>query len=77
MNDDVIFFGNLLCADLMKHGDAVLERYRRVAKLKAESINRVDFSDAQARGLLPNSKNYSDWLSGFVASTERKSGARR
>ncbi len=72
MNDDVIFFSNLLCADLKKHGDSVLQGYRKFAKLKSESINKVDFNDAEARGLLPDPGNYSDWFSGFVASAGQK-----
>lgn len=68
MNDDVIFFSDLLCADLIKHGEGILQRYRKSAKLKQETINKVDFHDAQARGLMPDPENYSDWFSGFVAS---------
>lgn len=68
MNDDVIFFSNLLCMDLIKHGEAILTKYRNVAKIKSEKINKASFADAEKRGLMPDEKNYGDWVSGFVSS---------
>jgi hypothetical protein len=65
-NDDIIFFSNLLCEDLMAHGDRVVERYRKVAKVKEEVIHRVDYSDARKLGLMPDRTNYRDWFDGFV-----------
>ena len=65
LTDDVIFFSELLCKDLMAHGNRVLDRYKKVAKLKEESVHSVDFSDARKQGLMPDAANYGDWLRGF------------
>ena len=65
LTDDVIFFSELLGKDLMEHGNATLEKYKRIAKVCKENISEIDFSDAYRQGLMPNSADYLDWLKGF------------
>ncbi|MEQ8267318.1 MAG: hypothetical protein RH982_08980 [Parvibaculum sp.] len=56
--DDGIWFSNLLCKDLIKHG----EKLRRDFGKTAPQINKVDFSDAEKKGLIPDFKAYKTWL---------------
>jgi len=65
LNDDVIFFSELLGNDLMAHGNRILGEYKKIAKVKEEKIHGVDFTDARTSGLMPDAVNYTDWLKGF------------
>jgi len=65
LNDDVIFFSELLGQDLMAHGNRVLVQYRKIAKVKKEKISAVDFTEPRNQGLMPDAANYTDWLKGF------------
>jgi hypothetical protein len=78
LTDDVIFFSELLGKDLMDHGKAALDRYKKIAKVRKEKISQIDFSDAHQQGLMPNSADYADWLRGFKSKStevEAKPGA--
>lgn len=65
LTDDVIFFGHLLSEDLKAHGANILSQYKKIAKIKEEKIHDVDFQNAQALGLMPDAKNYAEWMRGF------------
>lgn len=70
LNDDVIFFSELLGSDLMAHGNNVLGEYRKISKSRVEKIYVLDFTDARDAGLMPKASNYEDWLKGFPNSTQ-------
>lgn len=63
--DDVIFFSNLLCRDLTKHGNKILDKYKSRFNDKLETIHTIDFANAKTVGLMPHDEQYVDWLSGF------------
>ena len=67
LSDDVIFFSDLLGQDLMVHGNRLLNQYKKVAKVKKETISSADFTEARKQGLMPNPADYADWLQGFVS----------
>ena len=67
--DDVIFFSSLLCADLIKHGEAVREPLTRKSENGVPRVSTADFAGPRASGLLPPDDQYADWLNGF---TEQK-----
>lgn len=62
--DDGIFFGNLLCKDLHEHGKQLSDSFKRKFKKDSPRVNEVDF--AMAGGLMPDEKNYADWVKAFV-----------
>lgn len=64
--DDGIFFSNLLCKDLYIHGSQLLDVYKKKFKKDPPRISEVDFSAATAAGLMPDEKDYRDWVTAFV-----------
>ncbi len=64
--DDGIFFGNLLCKDLHNHGIILTETFKKKFKIKPPQISEVDFGPVVAEGLMPEDKNYMDWINAFV-----------
>lgn len=73
INDDVIFFSDLLCNDLMAHGKRFLDQYKKIAKFKEEKIHTADFTEAREQGLFPDAKNYPDWTSKFLMRSNKPS----
>lgn len=65
--DDGIFFGNLLCKDLHDHGDRLSNEFKKKFKDDPPRISEVDFTTALTAGLMPDEKNYADWVKAFVA----------
>jgi len=65
LTDDVIFFSDLLCQDLYAYGEVQLANLRKLSKASAETIRRIDFSEARAAGLMPQTEMYQAWLKGF------------
>jgi len=65
LNDDVIFFSELLVCDLTAHGKHIRDKYKKIAKVKEEKIHAVDFTELHEIGLMPDAANYTDWLKGF------------
>lgn len=59
--DDGIFFSGLLCEDLIQHGENVRAKFGK----GAPAINKVDFSLAKRKGLLPDPDSYQSWYTGF------------
>lgn len=70
--DDAVFFGVLLCQDLIKHGDAVRNAIAKPDDISVPRISRSDFSGPKERGLLPSDENYADWLTGFQEGLDKK-----
>lgn len=60
-----IFFSQLLCKDMVEHGDHIVGLFRKVYGKGAPRINRPDFSKAEEQNLMPNADNYTDWLTMF------------
>lgn len=71
LTDDVIFFSELLGKDLMEHGNGILNQYRKIAKVKKEKISELDFAEPRSEGLMPDAKNYTDWLRAFPNSAQQ------
>lgn len=63
--DDGIFFSQLLCKDLVEHGDQIAAKFKKKYGKGAPTISHPDFAKAEELGLLPEEKNYSDWLTMF------------
>lgn len=63
--DDVIFFSELLCKDLMDHCERLVSNDAKLARQNTEQPVAVDFSIARSTGLMPETENYRDWLNGF------------
>lgn len=63
--DESIFFGSLLCKDLVEHGQFLEARFKKNFKKGAPRINQPDFAKAQETGLMPDQANYADWLTMF------------
>ena len=65
--DDVIFFAYLLCEDLRKHGNKLVEKYRaRFGGANAPHITEMDFSPRLADETIPSRDQYKDWIDNFI-----------
>jgi len=65
LTDDCIFFSNLLCKELYKHGSIHKKEYGK----NAPYINNPDFTKAEKHNLMPNSENYNNWNDMFIRSS--------
>lgn len=66
VTNDSIFFSHLLGKDLIKHGRRLVRRFEIKYGKDAPRIDKADFSIAIARGLMPPSDDYRDWLTMFM-----------
>lgn len=65
-NDDLIFFGTLLCEDLVEHGKEVRRRLTTTfGKAGAPRVAEVNFGKAESDGLIPQRDNYQTWFDAF------------
>lgn len=64
--DDCIFFSNLLSQDLVQHGEEIRKGYIKKFGKTVPTINKPDFTKAEQSGLMPDAKNYVDWIDMFV-----------
>lgn len=64
--DDGIFFSQLLCKDLVEHGNQITVQLKKKFKKGAPRISEPDFDKAEKSDLMPNTDNYADWLTMFV-----------
>jgi hypothetical protein len=64
--DDGIFFSQLLCRDMIEHGNMSIELFNKSFKKGAPTISKTDFSKAEKLGLMPNADNYADWITMFA-----------
>ena len=64
--DDGIFFSQLLCKDLVKHGEQLIKQFNRKFRKGAPDVDKPDFSKAIGSKLMPPDEAYSDWLTMFV-----------
>ncbi|TPN70688.1 hypothetical protein FJ986_00190 [Mesorhizobium sp. B1-1-1] len=62
--NDCIFFSMLLSKALNEHGNTVRRNRYRVFR-PLPKIAEADYSSEKAQRLIPDSKEYDDWLSGF------------
>lgn len=64
--DDVIFFGCVLCEDLIEHAKLLVERFdKKRLGGKTPEVNGVDLSGARVAGWIPDAEAYEPWTSGF------------
>ncbi|MDR6842413.1 hypothetical protein [Pseudoxanthomonas sacheonensis] len=71
--NDLAFFSCLMCEDLMEHGNRVHAALTKHGMKGIPAVSKPDFSRPKEKGLIPDSTNYADWMSGFtpaVAGTE-------
>lgn len=59
LTDDCIFFSKTLCENLTTHGHSLAKSYGKNSPL----IPKIQPAKAESLGLLPNEKNYKDYLS--------------
>jgi hypothetical protein len=64
--DDAIFYSSLLGSDLEKYGNKLRDRYLKTHGSEIEIVSSLDFKKAESLALMPDAKNYEDWLSIFV-----------
>lgn len=67
--DDVIFFSHLLLEDLNHHGNQLANKFNKLFGDEAPKINEASFELPKKIGLMPDEKNYSDWLNAFIKKT--------
>lgn len=63
--DDLIFFSKTLCTDLVAHGNVLRKRVPRWAKRNAPRVTEIDFSAAQASGMVPPDDRYLAYTNAF------------
>ncbi len=63
--DSCIYFSALLCQDLIEHGEKIRKIYVEKYSKHAPTINKPDFTQPEKDGLMPNSKDYEDWINMF------------
>ncbi|WP_139232999.1 hypothetical protein [Halomonas korlensis] len=74
--DDVVFYSNLLCEDLFEHGQKIRKRLKDQYREEPPEVNKVDFADAEEKGLMPDKERYANWLQGHrtISSNESEAG---
>jgi hypothetical protein len=65
--DDVVFFSQLLCSDLIKHGNEIRDAYSKKYGKGVQKVSTANFSGPREKGLIPPDSQYSDWLNAFVS----------
>jgi len=71
LTNDIIFFSELLIKDLMEHGDSILKKYNKVSKSNKEKVSTVDLTEPREEGLMPDEKDYANWLKGFQKAAQQ------
>lgn len=69
--DDLVFFSNQLCNDLMKHGAKLREALTKRPSKQLPNVSEADFSGPLKSGLLPPDSQYADWVDAFVERPEK------
>lgn len=64
--DDGIFFSQLLCKDLVEHGNQIAEQFKKNFKKGAPTISEPDFSEAVKLNLMPTADKYNYWFTMFI-----------
>ncbi|SFL77561.1 hypothetical protein SAMN05421830_10683 [Desulfomicrobium norvegicum] len=75
--DDVIFFSSLLCSDLVAHGDNIRTYYKKRFGKHLEKTASPDFKTEKAENLMPDVKDYEDWLMMFKVHPQKQSWFKR
>jgi len=60
--DDGIVFSKLLYEDLIDHGMEIREKFEKTFGKPAPPIGKPSFTQAEQLGLIPDLKEYSDWV---------------
>lgn len=68
--DDGIKFAELLCADLVKHGEDLAKVFKKKFGAGAPRINKPEWDLAKDAGLMPTDDNYKDWFTTFQTKIE-------
>lgn len=71
LTDDGIFFSQLLCKDLIEHGNETAERFKKLYKKEAPIVSKFDMEDINL-SLIPEDDKYPDWFTKFVKSPSSK-----
>lgn len=74
--DDVIYFCELLCEDVRKHGDNLLGKLDPKRALRNRPrIMKPDFEQIRKEGLAPDEAKYASWRENFREQDSVKAGA--
>lgn len=65
--NDCIFFSRTLAEDLLKYGRRLRRRHHRRFRFGLPKLDQLDWSRAEAGGLMPGAELYKPWLDGFKA----------
>lgn len=65
--NNAIFFSSQLCSDLVMHGNVLRDNYVKKYRKEIEKISAPNFDTPEAKGLIPDSKEYESWLTMFVS----------
>lgn len=63
--DSCIYFSTRLCQDLIEHGERIKKIYIEKYDKRVPTIKKLDFTQAEKEGLMPNSKDLEDWINMF------------
>lgn len=75
--DEVIFFSSLLCSDLVTHGDNIRTYYKKRFGKHLEKTTSPDFKTEKAEILMPDVKDFEDWLTMFKVHPQKQSWFKR
>lgn len=64
--NDIAFFSSVLCADLVKHGEAVRKPLVKRSERNVPTVSTADFGGPRAKGLIPEQDQYLDWINSFA-----------
>jgi hypothetical protein len=70
--DDIVFFGSLLCADLIAHGHRVHEAFTKKFGTGAPKVSTIDFTGPRESKLIPPNEQYKGWLNAFTTEEAQK-----
>lgn len=69
--EDSIFFSKLFCDDIYEYGLKCSKKYSKKFRGKKIKINHLDWKIAESQGLLPDPKNYADWMKMFRVDSKK------
>lgn len=77
LTNDCIFYSNLLCNDLIAHGNKLKKRYENKSPKKdTPTVIQLSFEKAEQKGLMPNPESYADWFSAFKRHSDQANSGR-
>lgn len=69
--DEALFFSMTLCQMLEEHGVQLRKEYKKLTRAKA-SISRFSLAPNIPEGIIPDAKDYANWLAGYEVQANTK-----